>query len=148
MCTYIYIYIYIYVHAGRCSNPLPRAGAPAAAKRGGVSLTEILLPRVARRGTGCVNSARGSARKTRTDKCELDEGFQPHHPPFRVAPMGTAVLFATGLLHVSECWYDGQITCTRTHHQAPGGDGQVSQRRVRSVSRNFIVFVWAETLAH
>ena len=43
-------------------------------------------------------------------------------------PDRTAFLFATELLRVSECWYDGQITCTRTHCQASRGDSQVSQR--------------------
>ena len=42
------------------------------------------------------------------------------------------VAFATELLRVSECWYDSLITCTRTHHQVPRGDSQVSQRRARS----------------
>ena len=40
--------------------------------------------------------------------------------------------FATELLRVSECWYDGLITCTRTHHQAPWGDSQVSKRQAHS----------------
>ena len=53
-------------------------------KEGGrVLLTEILLPRIARQGTVCLISIRGSARKARIEKFELDEGFQPYHPPFR-----------------------------------------------------------------
>ena len=52
--------------------------------RGGrVLLTEILLPRIARRGSVRLVSIRRWARKARIEKLELDEGFQPYHPPFR-----------------------------------------------------------------
>ena len=56
-------------------------------RRGRVLLTEIGLPRIARRGTACLISIRGKTRTTRIDKFELDEGFQPYHPPFRVASL-------------------------------------------------------------
>ena len=49
-----------------------------------VLLSEILLPRIARQGTVCLIPTRGSARKARIEKFELDEGFQPYHPLFRV----------------------------------------------------------------
>ena len=42
-----------------------------------------------------------------------------------VCPAAFSLFFATELLRVSEC---SQITCTGTHHQAPRGDSQVSQR--------------------
>ena len=42
-------------------------------------------PRIARQGAACLVSRRGQARKARVSKFELDEGFQPHHPPFRTA---------------------------------------------------------------
>ena len=32
-------------------------------------------------GTVCLVSVRGHARQARTDEFELDEGFQPYHPP-------------------------------------------------------------------
>ena len=48
-------------------------------------LTEIPLPRSARQRTVCLISVRGRARKARIEKFELDEGFQPYHPPFRNA---------------------------------------------------------------
>ena len=52
--------------------------------RGGrVLLTETLLPRIDRQAAVCLISIRGSARKTRIEKFELDEDFQPY-PPFRV----------------------------------------------------------------
>ena len=49
---------------------------------GGVLLTEIPLPRTARYIDYDIVSIRGYARKARTDEIELDEGFQPCHPPF------------------------------------------------------------------
>ena len=61
------VYIYIYTYEG-----------------GRVLLTEIPLPRIARQRIGCLTSTRGSSRKARMDKFELDEGFQPCHPPFRI----------------------------------------------------------------
>ena len=44
-------------------------------------MTEMLLPRIARQGTNCLNSIRGQAQKARIEKFEIDEGFQPRHPP-------------------------------------------------------------------
>ena len=45
-------------------------------------LTEILLkPRIARQGAVGLISMRGQARKTRIEKFELDEGFQPYLSP-------------------------------------------------------------------
>ena len=55
-------------------------------KGGRVLLTEIPLPRIARRGTVRLVSTGGQARNARIEKVELDEGFQPHHPPFRCGP--------------------------------------------------------------
>ena len=54
-------------------------------EEGRVLLTEILLPRIARQGAVCLISTRGQARKARIEKFELDldEGFQPYHPPSR-----------------------------------------------------------------
>ena len=46
-------------------------------------MTEILLPRIARQGAVCLTSTRGYARKARIEKSDLDQGFQPYHPPFR-----------------------------------------------------------------
>ena len=61
---------------------------------GRVLLTETLLPRISRQGTVCLISIRGYAREARVEKFELDEGFQPHHPPFRLqlhcAPSATS----------------------------------------------------------
>ena len=51
---------------------------------GRVLLTETLLPQIARQGTVCQIEIRGSVREARIEKFEFDEGFQPHHPPFRV----------------------------------------------------------------
>ena len=52
--------------------------------RGGkVPLTEIRLPRIARQGAVRLLSTRGEARRARTWKFELDEGFRPYRPPFR-----------------------------------------------------------------
>ena len=39
------------------------------------------LPRIARQGTVCLVSIRGQVRKARIEKFELDEVFQPYHPP-------------------------------------------------------------------
>ena len=66
---------------------------------GRVLPTQILLPRIARLASNCSTgsylsnlnkriSSKSSnweswARKARIDKVELDEGFQPYHPPFR-----------------------------------------------------------------
>ena len=47
-------------------------------------LTEMLLPQIARRGAVCLVSIRGQARKARIYEFELDEGFQPYPPAFRV----------------------------------------------------------------
>ena len=46
-------------------------------------LTEILLPRIARQGSVCHLSSFNQEDKTRIEKCELDEGFQMYHPPYR-----------------------------------------------------------------
>ena len=46
-------------------------------------MTEMLFPRIARQGAACLILKRGQARETRIEKFDLDEGFQPHHPPFR-----------------------------------------------------------------
>ena len=43
----------------------------------------IMLPGIGRWGAFRLTSARGQARKARMEKFELDEGFQPYHPPFR-----------------------------------------------------------------
>ena len=73
------------VRPERKRPPPRRGGRPWEGKvyKGGLLLTDILLPRIARQGTVCLTSTRGrQARKTRIDKFELDEGFQPcHHPP-------------------------------------------------------------------
>ena len=67
------------VHVDQGHLPLkvaiPRVGVQGPIKRGGkVLLTEILLPRI--------------ARQARIEKVELDEGFQPCHPPFRPVHSG------------------------------------------------------------
>ena len=82
MCMYTYIYIYIYAF------PFPDIGcATEADKRGGrVLLIEILSARIARQRIVCLISIRGQARQARIGKFELDEGFQPYHPPFRAEP--------------------------------------------------------------
>ena len=95
---YIYIYIYICMYIGQAGLGL-RHGAEVHRhlQRGGRILSiEMLLPRIARQRIVRLlstnnNKCRSSnnynlqirARKARTDKFELDEGFQPHHPPFR-----------------------------------------------------------------
>ena len=56
---------------------------PTFERGGGVLLTEMLLPRIARQGTYSIRSTRGQARNTRIDQFELDEGFQQYHTPFR-----------------------------------------------------------------
>ena len=90
--VYIYVCIYIYIcYSQLCSSWFGRRGLRARPRalpaaelllRGGgrVLLTEMPLPRIARPGTCCLISIRGQARKTRIEKLELDEGFQPHHP--------------------------------------------------------------------
>ena len=35
--------------------------------------------------TVCLVAIRGQTRKARIDESELDEGFQPYHPPFQVS---------------------------------------------------------------
>ena len=69
-------------------------------KRGGgrVLLTEILLPRIARQGTVCLSSIRGQARTTRIETIELDEGFQPYHPPFPTS--STSVVQPNNAYHI------------------------------------------------
>ena len=59
----------------------------------GVAVVEAAVRfQKARRGAVCSVSIRGQARKARTEKSELDEGFQPHHPPFRLP--GVAVIIS------------------------------------------------------
>ena len=54
--------------------------------RGGRILSiEMLSARLARQRIVCLISTRGFARTTRIEKFELDEVFQPYHPPFRNA---------------------------------------------------------------
>ena len=53
---------------------------------GGILLIEILSARIARESIVCLISIRQQARKARIEKNELDEGFQPYHPPFRIYP--------------------------------------------------------------
>ena len=48
-----------------------------------VLLSWIPLPRIARPGSACLVSIRGSARTTMIYEFELDEGFQSYHLPFR-----------------------------------------------------------------
>ena len=97
--------------SGSCeAEPAPSSGSrafSAACKRGGrVLLTETPLPRIARQRIACLSS-REKARKARIEKCELDEGFQPYHPPFSAAwkSRSRAAAFAsrrrTGSLAVS-----------------------------------------------
>ena len=50
-------------------------------KRGRVLLTEILMPRIARQGTHCLNLDKRTSSKSSNREVELDEGFQPYHPP-------------------------------------------------------------------
>ena len=64
-----------------------------------------------------------------------DERFDHAKSGHALRAIGSHVVLSTELLRVSECWYDGLIACTRTHHQAPRGDSQVSQRRARSGQR-------------
>ena len=71
---------------------------------GGVLLTEILLPRIARRGTVCLISTRGQARKARIEKFELDEGFQPYHHPFQVCVRLRSVFKISCLLLRPRLW--------------------------------------------
>ena len=56
--------------------------------RGGrIPLIEMLLPRIARwRIHHCIISILERIRKARIEQFELDEGFQPYHPPFRTPP--------------------------------------------------------------
>ena len=68
----------------------PRLLVEGDLKRGErVLLTETLLPRIARKGAACQISIGGQARKARIERFELDEGFQPHHPPFRKIQIAT-----------------------------------------------------------
>ena len=50
-------------------------------------MTEILLPRIARQGTVSLISTTRQARKARIEELELDEGFQPYHPPPADTPL-------------------------------------------------------------
>ena len=85
MCQLIYYYIilrYIILDKRRLGSllGLRRLGGAR------VLLTEILLPRIARKGAVCLISISGQARKARIEKSELDEGFQLYHPPFQFFP--------------------------------------------------------------
>ena len=75
------IYTYIYIERER----------ERSLRGGEVPLTEILVPRTARRGTLCVITTRG-ARAVRIDTFELDEGLQPYHPPFRTLALAARAL--------------------------------------------------------
>ena len=68
--------------AATCTKRTHRSGDP---KRGGVLLTEILLPRIARQGAVRLISTGGQVRKARIDKFELGEGLLPYPPPFQSA---------------------------------------------------------------
>ena len=67
-------------------------------------LKSLDLPRIAGQGTACLFSVRGEARVTRIDKfefgktrieqIELDEAFQPFHPPFRHAEILHVYVYA------------------------------------------------------
>ena len=85
-----YIYIYIYIHLSihrRTSLYTPRATScrrspRCSPKKGGrMLLVGIPLARIARQGTGCLVSIIPTNRKARVEQFELDEGFQPYHPP-------------------------------------------------------------------
>ena len=54
--TYVYEYIYIYIHTHTYISEIKSGGK--------VLLTEMLLPRIARKGAVCLMSIRGQARKT------------------------------------------------------------------------------------
>ena len=84
MDIYIYIYIYIYRRGAPDDSHLEGSDLGGTLRGGRVLLTEMLLPRIARRGTVCLIPIRGLARKARIEQFELAEGFQPYHPPFRV----------------------------------------------------------------
>ena len=78
---YICIYIYIYIYKARRTT-----ACEATLIRGGVLLTKMPLPRIARQGAACqISMIRGIARTARIEKSELDEAVQPCHPPFRVS---------------------------------------------------------------
>ena len=79
-------------------------------RRGGrVLLTEIPLPRIARQGAGCLLSIRGQARKARIERFELDEGFQPYHPPVRCL----FVLFLSSAPGACGASHRGTTSCTK-----------------------------------
>ena len=69
--------------------PWPSAGASvhgngmSPLRRGRILLIGMCLVRIAQYIIVCLLSIRGEARTTRIERFELDEGFQPYHPPFR-----------------------------------------------------------------
>ena len=72
-------------------------------KRGGrVLLTEILLPRIARRASNCLiggclsNCNERISSKKYIEKLELDEGFQQYHPPFRIKDLAVLRVWGRG----------------------------------------------------
>ena len=100
---YMYIYIYIYVLRRRCRCQ----------EGGRVLLTEILLPWIARQGTACLISIRGQIRKTRIEKFELDEGFQP----YRLPPPSESRAFVRKATHRPSAtgWSLGTAVCIISH---------------------------------
>ena len=67
------------------------------------TVTTATVSTFARQGTVCLVSAKGQARTSRIEKLELDEGFQPYHPPFRRIIISVTTI-SSQLLSVTNGW--------------------------------------------
>ena len=85
-------------------------------------MTEILLPRIARQEAAYLSSIRGSARTTRIDRFELDEGLQPCHPPFRCVVLFKKQRNHCGLLNKNI----NMTTCTISHYDSSSSNSDIN----------------------